>query len=102
MITTNLIYIADTTVIEAVEPTTVVTMWLCNNDAEIDYVNIHIVPAGQTRQISNRIYNRLPIQPQDTYVIDMERIMLSPGDKIVVNASNDTFTSCVISAMEGV
>lgn len=102
MIKTNLLYIADTIVLEAVEPTTVVTIWLCNNDTDVDYINIHVVPAGQTRQISNRIYNRLPIQPQDTYVIDMERIMLDAGDRIIMTASNDAYTACVISAMEGV
>ena len=102
MIKTNLLYITETTVLQAVEPTTVVTIWLCNNDNDIDFVNIHVVPAGQTMQISNRIYNRLPIQPQDTYVIDMERIMLDTGDRIIMTASNDAWTACVISAMEGV
>lgn len=102
MITTNMLYIAGTTAFIATEPTAIVTIWLCNQHSELkDMVTLHVLPAGQSANSSNCIYKSLEINPTDTYVIDNERIVLSAGDRLYAVSTGDAFTSCVVSAMEG-
>lgn len=84
------------TVLSGINPDTVyqsngesaaATTYFCNRSVGIVNVNIHLVSSGELATPDNIIYNSLQIAPNDTYVMDTERVIFSDGDAIVAQAT---------------
>jgi hypothetical protein len=74
------------------------TMHFCNNHDNTVILNVYALPNGQTvANTNNRIYANLQITSGDTYVVDMEKIVLGNGDKIAASASNADVMTATIS-----
>jgi len=63
--------------------TAVTMLSLCNHDAGLVTVDVHLVPQGGGASTSNLILSSLEIVADDSYVIN-EKIFLETGDFIVV------------------
>lgn len=74
------------------------TMHFCNNHDNTVTINVYALPAGHTvANAANQIYANVQITSSDTYVVDMEKIVLSSGEKIAASASNAGVVTATIS-----
>jgi hypothetical protein len=66
-------------------------MYLYNNSASTRTFNLFLVPSGTSAINSTvQIYGNVQVTSTDTFVIDLEKLVLSNGDTIRGNASADT------------
>ena len=101
MITTaNLTTTNSTTVYTSSGESGITTLILCNHHASTDaIVNVYVVPSGSTAGDANQILKSLTIVASDTFVMDMEKLILSNGDFIVVQSNAANVVNSVISSM---
>ena len=101
MITTaNLTTTNNTTVYTSSGESGITTLMLCNHHATTDaIVNVYVVPSGGTAGDANQILKNLTIVASDTFVMDMEKLILSNGDFVVVQANASSVVNSVISSM---
>lgn len=66
--------------------TVVSVMYFCNQSSYSSNLRIYVVSngsvAGGSVTSANLIYNEVIIAPTDTFVVDLEKLVLSPGDYI--------------------
>lgn len=71
-------------------------MYFCNNDASAQTFSLYAVPSGGTPTASTIIYKNVTVAAGDTFVVDMEKLVLDNGDALVATASaNVTITATV-------
>ena len=72
-------------------------MYFCNTDSTAKTFNLYAVPSGTSTIDGNvQIYANVQLQSHDTFVVDMEKIVLANGDTLRANASaNATITTTV-------
>jgi hypothetical protein len=75
----------------------VTSVYFCNSGASAVNFNVWAVPSGGTANINTRIYNNIQLASADTYVLDVEKLILSNGDTIQANATANTSVSTTIS-----
>jgi len=74
------------------------TMHFCNNHDNTVSLNVYALPNGHTvANASYQIYANLQITSSDTYVVDMEKLVLASGDKIAASASNAGVVTATVS-----
>lgn len=61
--------------------------YFCNTDTVTQYVNLFLVPNGGSADMSNIIYSNVSITPNDTMIVDKEKMILDNGDALYANAS---------------
>lgn len=77
----------------------VTCVYLCNTSNSSVTFSLHAVPAAGTPSSSNRIYDSVTLTAKDTYVIDMEKLVLSNGDALYAAASQASAITVTISAV---
>lgn len=78
--------------------TVVSVMYFCNTDSSSKTLNLYAVPSGTTTVNSNvQIYQNVTIAGYDTFVVDMEKLVLSSGDTIRANVSADDAVTATVS-----
>ena len=65
----------------------VTTMYFCNRSGSTTTFNLYVVPAGFAANTNNIVYSNKTITSGDTYIVDWEKLVLSPGDTIKANAN---------------
>lgn len=65
----------------------VTTMYFCNKSGSTTTFNLYVVPAGFVANTNNIAYSNKTITAGDTYIVDWEKLVLSPGDTIRANAN---------------
>ena len=78
--------------------TVVSVMYFCNQNSSAANLNVWVVGngsvAGGTSSAANLIYREVQIAAADTFVVDLEKLVLSNGDYIRANAGG-TLTSTI-------
>lgn len=59
--------------------------------------NLYVVPNGQTVGNVHQIYGDKSVASKDTYIIDMEKLLLDNGDSLYANASANSAIVTTIS-----
>jgi hypothetical protein len=78
----------------------VTTLMICNHHASTNaVVNVWVVPQSQVSGNANQILKNLTIVASDTFVMDMEKLVLNDGDTIMVQADIADVINTVISSM---
>jgi hypothetical protein len=78
--------------------TVVSVMYFCNTDATAKTFDLYAVPSGTTTIDSNvQIYKSVQIQSNDTFVVDMEKIVLANGDTLRAAASANSAITATVS-----
>jgi hypothetical protein len=73
-------------------------MYFYNNDSSTRDFSLFLVPSGTSTIDSNvQIYGNVQITSTDTFVIDLEKLVLSNGDMIKGNASANTSVTASVS-----
>jgi hypothetical protein len=65
----------------------VTTMYFCNRANDTRTFNLYLVPNGDVAGANNIAYSNKIITAGDTYIIDWEKLVLSPGDTIQANSN---------------
>lgn len=62
-------------------------IFFMNNDATAKTLDVYVVPNGGSAGTSTQIIKNLSIDAADTYILNIEKIVLSNGDTIQATAS---------------
>jgi hypothetical protein len=78
--------------------TVVSTMYFCNTDTGARNFDLYLIPSGSdSANTTVQIYKNVQVAASDTYVMDMEKLVLGNGDMIRANASANTAITCTVS-----
>ena len=103
---TNLTTTGATTVFQATVESAVTCMIFCNYSVTDTDITVYAVPntgspnyAVGSQGNSNMILKTITITAGDTFVMDMEKLVLSTNDTIIAQASAANCISCNVSTM---
>lgn len=97
---TNLADTSQTDVFVSSGENGITTLMICNHTTSTDAViDAWVIPNGSVISNANQILKSLTIVASDTFVMDMEKLVLSNGDKIVIKSSVADAVNSVISSM---
>jgi hypothetical protein len=68
----------------------VTTVYLCNKSSLTVTANLFLVPNNSSEFGNNIIYSNLAIAPNDTYIMEQERLLLGSGDALSANIGPDS------------
>lgn len=78
--------------------TVVSTMYFCNTDTGARNFDLYLIPSGNaSANATVQIYKNVQVASSDTYVMDMEKLVLGNGDMLRANASANTAITCTVS-----
>jgi len=73
-------------------------MYFYNDNASTRDFSLFLVPSGtSTIDSTVQIYGNVQVTSQDTFVIDLEKLVLGNGDTIRANASANTSVTASVS-----
>ena len=76
-----------TTVYTSSGTTAITCMFFMNDNASARTLSVHVVQSGGTASSTNQLVKNISIDPADSYVINLEKLVLSNGDTIQCLAS---------------
>jgi hypothetical protein len=65
----------------------ITTMYFCNRGADTTSFNLYVVPNGSTANPNNIVYYNMTVAKGDTFVTDMEKLVLENGATLRANAN---------------
>jgi hypothetical protein len=74
-------------------------MYFCNRSAAATTFDLHVVPAGTTASVNNIAYSNKTVASNDTYVVDLEKILLSQGDTLQARANTGNAIVVTVSSL---
>jgi hypothetical protein len=74
-------------------------MYFCNRSAAPTTIDLHIVPAGASANVNNIAYSNKTIASNDTYIVDLEKILLSKGDTLQARANTGNAVVVTVSSL---
>jgi hypothetical protein len=74
------------------------TIYLCNFTTSTVSVNMHLVPLGSIAGNDNIIYKNITLVAEETYIMDMEKLLFNNGDTIFVSASQASAVTATVSS----
>lgn len=76
-----------TTVYTSSGTTAITCMFFMNDNASARTLSLHVVQSGGSVSSTNQIVKSINIDPADSYVINLEKLVLSNGDTVQCLAS---------------
>ena len=61
--------------------------YFCNRSGATTTFNLYLVPNGGSATANNIVYSNKQITSNDTYILELEKIILSAGDMLQANAN---------------
>lgn len=87
----------------SVGTTAVTVMYFCNAGSQPTSFYVYAVPSGQLPDDDRAIYFNISLVPNDTYVIDNEKMVLENGDKLFAKiASPVTVGTKVVATVSAI
>jgi hypothetical protein len=103
---TNLETTSNTVVFDSEGENAITTLMLCNHSSDTNaVVNVWVVPGTGSPRINgtvsaaNQILKDLTVVAADTFVMDMEKLVLDDKDTVVVQVNTGNAINSVISSM---
>lgn len=78
------------------ESATSVIYFMNDHSADVT-IQLHVVQSAGTASASNKIVKNLVISAADTYVMDIEKLLLDNGDMIQASADVDAVVHATVS-----
>jgi hypothetical protein len=72
-------------------------IYFCNFDSSARTLNLYAVQAAGTAGGTNQIYKDVQIASGDTFVVDMEKLVLANSETIQANISSGTSVVATVS-----
>ena len=88
-----------TTVYTSTNTTAITCMFFMNDNASARTLDVHVVKNGESLGTANKIVKTITIDPADTYVINIEKLVLENGDTIQCVASAASSVYATVSSV---
>ena len=88
-----------TTVYTSTNTTAITCMFFMNDNAAARTLDVHIVKNGESLGTANKIVKTITIDPADTYVINIEKLVLENGDTVQCVASAASSVYATVSSV---
>lgn len=88
-----------TTVYTSSGTTAITCMFFMNDNVAARTLSVHVVQSGGSLANTNQIVKNITIDPADTYVINLEKLVLSNGDTIQCTASVGSSVFATVSSV---
>ena len=88
-----------TTVYTSTNTTAITCMFFMNDNGSARTLDVHVVKNGESLGTANKIVKTITIDPADTYVINIEKLVLENGDTIQCVASAATSIYATVSSV---
>ena len=88
-----------TTVYTSTNTTAITCMFFMNDNAAARTLDVHVVKSGESPGTANKIVKSITIDPADTYVINIEKLVLDNGDTVQCVASAATSVYATVSSV---
>lgn len=72
-------------------------IFFCNTSATAETIDVYAVPSGGTAGVTNQIIDTLTINSGDTYIMNIEKLVLSNGDSIEASATTGSVVTSTVS-----
>lgn len=79
-------------------PTVITTIYVCNYTSATVTVDMHIVPFGASPDNTTIVYKNITLVAEETYIMDMEKLLLNDQDSIFVTASAPNSVTATVSS----
>jgi hypothetical protein len=86
-----------TTVYTSTGDSATTCIFFCNTNGTSETIDVYAVPSGDTAGITNQIIDTLTINSGDTYIMNVEKLVLSNGDSIQAVATTGSVVTCTVS-----
>jgi hypothetical protein len=73
--------------------------YFCNRSASTTAFTLHLVPNGGSATANNIVYNNKTITANDTYILELEKIILSAGDMLQAFANTGNAVVATVSTL---
>lgn len=73
--------------------------YFCNRDGGTTSFTLHLVPSGQTAGANNIVYSNKTVTSNDTYILELEKIILSNGDMLQARANTANVIVATVSTL---
>lgn len=61
--------------------------YFCNRSGSTTSFTLHLVPTGESATANNVVYSNKTITAGDTYILELEKIILGNGDSLQASAN---------------
>lgn len=86
-----------TAIYESSGPTVTTTIYVCNYTSATVTIDMHFVPSGQTPDNTTIVYKNITLVAEETYIMDMEKLIFNHQDIIYVTASAPNSVTATVS-----
>jgi hypothetical protein len=73
--------------------------YFCNRSASNTAFSLYLVSSGQTAGANNVVYSNKQITAGDTYILELEKIILSNGDMLQASANTANVIVATVSTL---
>lgn len=79
-------------------PSVITTIYVCNFTSQQLSIDMHIVPNGSSPDNTTIVYKNITLVAEETYIMDMEKLLFGDQDKIYVTASAPNSVTATVSS----
>jgi hypothetical protein len=73
--------------------------YFCNRSGNTTSFTLHLVPSGGSATANNIVYSNKAITANDTYILELEKIILSTGDMLQASANTGNAVVATVSTL---
>jgi hypothetical protein len=73
--------------------------YFCNRNGSATAFSLYLVPSGQTANANNIVYSNKTLTGNDTYILELEKIILSNGDMLQASANTANVIVATVSTL---
>ena len=75
-------------------------LYLCNTSTSDEKITINLCMAGDNSQSRNTIVKDLTIEPGETFEFGYEKLIIDPGEKILVSSQDGGKVNATVTYIE--
>jgi hypothetical protein len=79
-------------------PQVTTTIYICNYTSATVAIDVHLVPSGSTVGNNTIIYKNISLVQEETYIMDLEKLLFNDQDSIYVTASAPNSVTATVSS----
>lgn len=73
--------------------------YFCNRSGSTTSFTLHLVPSGGSATANNIVYSNKTITANDTYILELEKIILANGDMLQASANTGNAVVATVSTL---
>jgi hypothetical protein len=73
--------------------------YFCNRSGSATSFTLHLIPSGGTAGPNTTVYSNKTITAGDTYILELEKIILSAGDMLQASANTGNAVVATVSTI---